>query len=202
MTDVDRLLEEFIAADRAGVADPAEYLARVDGRDRAELEALIDGYLARAPRRAFDRAAFEASPAAGVVASLAGSSGTWPALLPRLRDRARLSAPSWSRGWPRSSASAAARRRSRPTTTRWSRARCRRRASATACSRRWGGSSGESAAVLRAAGTLAPPPAAGACRVRAGRVPRAGVRGRGAAPPSVAEPPARDEVDELFTGGA
>src|SRR6185436_12330694 len=90
MTDVNRLLEEFIAADRSGVADPAEFLARVDGLDRAELEALIDGYLARAPRRAFDRAAFEASPAAGVVASLAGSSGTWPALLPRLRHRARL----------------------------------------------------------------------------------------------------------------
>ena len=91
MTDVNRLLEEFIAEDRAGgVADPLPYLARVSGLDRAELEALIDGYLARAPRRAFDRAAFEASPARGVAASLAGKSGTWPALLPRLRDRARL----------------------------------------------------------------------------------------------------------------
>src|ERR1700712_4117311 len=92
MTDVQRLLEAFIAEDRAGgSADPAAYLARTSGVERAELEALIDGYLARAPRRAFDRAAFEASPAAArVVASLAGSSGTWPALLPRLRDRARL----------------------------------------------------------------------------------------------------------------
>jgi len=91
MTDVNRLLEEFIAEDRAGgVADPLPYLARVSGLDRAELEALLDGYLARAPRRAFDRAAFEASPARGVATSLAGLSGTWPALLPRLRDRARL----------------------------------------------------------------------------------------------------------------
>jgi hypothetical protein len=91
MTDMHRLLEEFIAEDRAGgVADPARYLARVSGLDRDELTALIDGYLARAPRRAFDRAAFEASPARGVAASLAGSSGTWPALLPRLRDRAQL----------------------------------------------------------------------------------------------------------------
>jgi hypothetical protein len=91
MTDVNRLLEEFIAEDRAGgVADPAVYLARVSGLDRDELTALIDGYLARAPRRAFDRAAFEASPARGVAASLAGTSGTWPALLPRLRDRAQL----------------------------------------------------------------------------------------------------------------
>src|SRR3954452_16328693 len=90
MTDVQRLLEAFIAEERSGMADPAGYLARVEGADRDELEALIDAYLARAPRRPFDRAAFEASPAAGVVASLAGSSGTWPALLPRLRDRARL----------------------------------------------------------------------------------------------------------------
>jgi hypothetical protein len=91
MTDMHRLLEEFIAEDRAGgVADPAVFLLRVSGVDRAELEALIDGYLARAPRRAFDRAAFEASPARGVAASLAGSSGSWPALLPRLRDRAQL----------------------------------------------------------------------------------------------------------------
>src|SRR3954468_2188908 len=90
MTDVQRLFEAFVAGDRSGLADPAAYLARVEGTDRAELEALIDAHLARAPRRAFDRAAFEASAAAGVVASLAGASGTWPALLPRLRDRARL----------------------------------------------------------------------------------------------------------------
>src|SRR4051794_25202104 len=90
MTDVQQLLEEFIAEDRGGPADPSAYLARASGRERAELEALIDAYLARAPRRAFDRESFEASPAARVVASLAGSSGTWPSLLPRLRDRARL----------------------------------------------------------------------------------------------------------------
>jgi hypothetical protein len=86
MSDVDRVLQEFIAADRAGIADPSAYLARVSGVDRLELEALIDGYLARAPRRPFDRAAFEASPAAQVVAAFDG----WPALLPRLRERARL----------------------------------------------------------------------------------------------------------------
>ena len=65
MTDVDQLLAEFIAEDRAGgVADPSAYLARAsDEGARAELSALLDGYLARAPRRAFDRAAFTASPA-------------------------------------------------------------------------------------------------------------------------------------------
>ena len=95
MTDVDRLLQEFIAEDRAGgAADPAAFLARADADAREELAALLDGYLSRAPRRAFDGAAFAASPSRGVVdaldRSVAGSAGTWPALLPRLRDRARL----------------------------------------------------------------------------------------------------------------
>jgi hypothetical protein len=95
MADVEQLLHEFIAEDRAGgAADPLAYLERVEGADRAELEALIDGYLARAPRRPFDRAAFVGSPARVVAEelgrALGGVSGTWPALLPRLRHRAQL----------------------------------------------------------------------------------------------------------------
>jgi hypothetical protein len=95
MSDVERLLQEFIREDRqGGEADPLAYLARVQGAERAELEALIDGYLARAPRQPFDREAFEASGARAVAEeigrTLGGVSGEWPALLPRLRHRARL----------------------------------------------------------------------------------------------------------------
>jgi hypothetical protein len=95
MADVEKLLHEFIEEDRAGgTADPLAYLQRVEATDRAELEALIDGYLARAPRRPFDRAAFARSPARAVAdelgRALEGASGTWPALLPRLRHRAEL----------------------------------------------------------------------------------------------------------------
>lgn len=95
MADVEQLLREFIADDRAGgAADPLAFLDRVEGADRSELEALIDGYLARAPRRPFDRAAFPQSPARVVAEelgrALGGASGTWPALLPRLRHRAQL----------------------------------------------------------------------------------------------------------------
>ena len=95
MSDVERLLQEFIREDReGGEADPLAYLARVQGADRAELDALIDGYLARAPKRPFDPDAFEASGARAVAEeigrSLGGVSGEWPALLPRLRHRARL----------------------------------------------------------------------------------------------------------------
>jgi hypothetical protein len=95
MADVEKLLHDFIEEDRtAGPADPLRYVERLEGIDRAELEALIDGYLARAPRRAFDAEAFERSPARGVAEELAralgGVSGTWPALLPRLRHRAQI----------------------------------------------------------------------------------------------------------------
>jgi hypothetical protein len=202
MTDVNHLLEAFIAADRTGVADPAEYLARADGLDRAELEALIDAYLARAPRRAFDRSAFEASPAAGVVASLAGASGTWPALLPRLRDRARLRRAELV---ARLAADLGVGGREAKVASYYHAMEQGTLPSAGVSDRvleALGRIVGESAAALRAAGSLAPPrpPAAPAAFARV-----ASPAPEFAAPPPVAagraEPPARDEVDELFTGG-
>ena len=91
MADVQRLFEAYR---EAYPADPTEYLAQVSGRDRAELVALIDAFLERAPRRQFSAEAFRASPASRVAESvqrsLAGQSGMWPSLLPQLRNRARL----------------------------------------------------------------------------------------------------------------
>src|SRR4051812_31720137 len=95
MTDVDRLLREYIEEHRAGgEADPLAYVERLEGTDRAELEALIDAYLARAPGRDWDPEAYRGSPAEQVVAalteSLGGVSGSWPVLLPELRNKARI----------------------------------------------------------------------------------------------------------------
>jgi hypothetical protein len=95
MTDVERLLIEYKEAHQGGgEADPRPYLARVSGVDRELLGGLIDAYLAEAPRRPFSAAAFGESRAAPVAEevqrSLAGAGGMWPALLPRLRARARL----------------------------------------------------------------------------------------------------------------
>jgi hypothetical protein len=95
MTDVERLLTEYKEAHRGGGgADPRPYLARVSGVDRELLAGLIDAYLAEAPRRPFSAAALAESRAAPVAEeverSLAGAGGMWPALLPRLRARARL----------------------------------------------------------------------------------------------------------------
>lgn len=92
--DVQRLLDAFIADDRgAEPADPQRYLVKVDGIDRTELTALIDAYLARAPRRPVSGRASNATTRAvaeQVERGLFGASGAWPALLPRLRARARV----------------------------------------------------------------------------------------------------------------
>ena len=95
MTDVEQLLREYIEEHKAsGAADPQSYLRRLEGDDRSELAALIDAYLARAPRRAWDPEAFERSGMApfvdSVARSLQGSAGLWPSLLPRLRNRVRI----------------------------------------------------------------------------------------------------------------
>jgi hypothetical protein len=95
VTDVARLLTAYIAEHQAGgEADPHEYLTRASPSERAELAALIDAYLVRAPRRQFDQAAFRGSSAERTVDELeraiAGQAGLWPAVLPRLRDRAGL----------------------------------------------------------------------------------------------------------------
>lgn len=95
MSDVDRLLSEYIAEHRGGgEADPVGYLDRVQGTDRAELAELIDAYLARSPGQPWDAAAFAGSSAErlaeGMAEAFGGQAGLWPVVLPRLRDRARL----------------------------------------------------------------------------------------------------------------
>jgi len=95
MTELAELLKRYIEEHQAGgEADPLAHLERVSRRERAQLEAMIDAYLRRAPRREWDPAAYERSPAPRVVESLgrslAGQSGLWPSLLPRLRNTARI----------------------------------------------------------------------------------------------------------------
>jgi hypothetical protein len=95
MRPVDRLFADYVAEYQAGPGvDPQAYLSQAALADRAELIALIDGYLSRAPRRTFDPNAFRGSSAQRTVdmldRALGGESGLWPALLPELRDRAGL----------------------------------------------------------------------------------------------------------------
>ncbi len=95
MADLERLRDEFAAAFAAGESpDPTAWLAQVGDDERQELELLIDHYLMTAPRRAWDADAYEHSLAKVAVdrvfESREGISGSWPELLPRLRDRARI----------------------------------------------------------------------------------------------------------------
>ena len=95
MAEPRELLEEFRTRFEAGDdPDPRELLERLEGDRRQELHSLIDHYLMTAPRRSWDPVAYEASPAKAAVdrvyESLEGVSGTWPELLPALRNRARI----------------------------------------------------------------------------------------------------------------
>jgi hypothetical protein len=92
MSRVDELFEEYRAAFRSRQgSDPKPYLDQLTGTDRRELEALIDGFLARGARPRYTPEAFAAvrtSPLAQrVQASL---SEAWPELLPRARDEAGI----------------------------------------------------------------------------------------------------------------
>jgi hypothetical protein len=95
MSQVERLFAEYVREHHAGgEADPRSFLARAPAADRRELAALIDSHLANSPRREFHLAAFAGSSAERTVDELervlGGHAGLWPALLPRLRDRAGL----------------------------------------------------------------------------------------------------------------
>ena len=122
MSSVERLLDEYMKEHQSGgVADPVAYLERAAPEDRPELAALIEGYLARAPRQPFDEAAFRDSPAEGTVEalerSLGGAGGLWPALLPRLRARAGFDGVSSWTASPKCSMSETGAPRSSATTT-------------------------------------------------------------------------------------
>src|SRR5271169_4296762 len=95
MSQVDELFVEYVSAHRGGGhVDAHAFLDQLGGSERAELTALIDGYLARQPRREFDPDAFENSHAQPVAEalhrSLNGRAGLWPAVLPQLRSQAQV----------------------------------------------------------------------------------------------------------------
>jgi hypothetical protein len=95
MAELERLFADYVNEHRGGgEADPLAYLDRAEDAERDELAALIDAYLAQAPGRSWDRDAFAGSAAErlsdAVAQSLQGVSGTWPVVLPRLRHRAQV----------------------------------------------------------------------------------------------------------------
>jgi hypothetical protein len=95
VSTINQLLAAFIAEHRTGGdADPRAFLDRAPLEEQRELAALMDTYLASAPRQAFTQSAFAGSSAELTVDAiercLAGQAGIWPSMLPRLRSLAGL----------------------------------------------------------------------------------------------------------------
>lgn len=95
MSQIEIVFARYVEDFEGGTASsPLEYLAEVDESSRQELASKIDRYLMNAPRREWDAAAFEASQAGRIAdrlwRSMDGASGEWPILLPKLRERNRL----------------------------------------------------------------------------------------------------------------
>ncbi|CAN5470104.1 hypothetical protein BH10ACT11_BH10ACT11_15920 [soil metagenome] len=94
MSDVDRLFDEYRTLYRSGEkADPTGFLDQLEGTDRRELMALIDGFLRTSPGREWSPQQYAGSAAERFVQrtdlSAAVQSG-WRQLLPALRHRAEL----------------------------------------------------------------------------------------------------------------
>ena len=95
MAELDQLVKEFATQFEAGTSpDPLAWLEKASAGDRQELARRLDAYLMTAPRRAWDAAAYESSPAREAVErayeSLEAPAGTWAELLPALRHAAQL----------------------------------------------------------------------------------------------------------------
>ncbi|CAN5485907.1 hypothetical protein BH20ACT15_BH20ACT15_14550 [soil metagenome] len=96
MTDVDTLLRSYIERFQAGESvDPSDLLNQLDGRDRARLSALIDGYLEHgAPPQAWDAEAFEGSVAEEATELVRerweAEAAALPAMLVERRKQAKL----------------------------------------------------------------------------------------------------------------
>lgn len=97
MNDVAHILGEFIAAWNAGDRPRlGAYLERVPEGDRDELAEQIQTFLMIAPEPEYDEATWSQMTAAPMIARAAAEAmepEPWPQLLPRLRERARLSLP-------------------------------------------------------------------------------------------------------------
>lgn len=95
MTDLEKLVSEFAREfESGGDPNPGTFLARVDAAERRELAGRLDDYLDRAPTQAWDPGAYERSSAKTAAdrafESMQGEAGSWPELLPKLRERARI----------------------------------------------------------------------------------------------------------------
>ena len=216
MSDAERV-EELLAEFRAGhergeQVDLAALLERALADQRQTLADRIDHYLMDAPRRAWDPVAYEASMAKQsvdrVFESLEGVSGSWPELLPHLRNRARIKRRDLVE---RLAAALGVADRTERVAEYYNDMEHGRLPAAGVSERVFEALAaivGSTAEAIRAAGAGARPDAEGGALFARKALPNADFDllhessdAGSAAPPPAAEPARRDEVDELFTGG-
>jgi hypothetical protein len=209
MTDVERLLADYIAEHRAGgEADPREYLSQASPAERTELAALIDTYLAHTPRRPLDQARFRGSSAERTVDELeraiAGQAGLWPALLPRLRDRAGLKRSTLVERLAAALGVSGRQDKVAGYYHEMEQGRLPAQGVSDKVLDALGHLVGETAQALRDAGRALAPPAEGPARAPAAAFARRSYAESGVTESAASPPPPRaewDEVDELFRGG-
>lgn len=216
MSDAERV-EELLAEFRAGHergerVDLAALLDQAPAGQRQTLADRIDHYLMDAPRRAWDPVAYEASAAKQsvdrVFESLEGVSGSWPELLPHLRNRARIMRRDLVE---QLAAALGVADRSERVAEYYNDMEHGRLPAAGVSERVFEALAaivGSSAEAIRAAGAGARPDAEGGALFARKALPNLhydrlveSADADAAAPPDAAEPARRDEVDELFTGG-
>ncbi|MBZ0213376.1 MAG: hypothetical protein K8H99_06220 [Nitrospirae bacterium] len=91
---MEEIFAEYVFAEREGNGDPRPFINRVQASERDRLVNLIDSYLSTTPGREWDPIAFAGSKEERLVEPLSralnGVSGTWPVVLPSLRERAKI----------------------------------------------------------------------------------------------------------------
>jgi len=212
MSELEQLLAAYIAEHRSGgAADPRPYLDRAPAGERQQLAALIDAYLARAPRAPFDEERAHSSGVERTVdvleRALSGEAGLWPALLPQLRHRAGLRRSQLVERLARALGVSGRERKVAEYYHRMEQGLLPAQGVSERVLEALAAILGESAEALREAGRALRPASGPA----AGRAPAVGPafarRGAGEPPPpgGAPSPPAQgewDEVDELFAGAA
>ena len=213
MADLDHLVQEFTAEFEAGNSpDPRAWLEKASASERQELAKRLDAYLMTAPRRAWDAAAYAASPAREAVErayeSLEAPAGTWAELLPARRHAAQLKR---SELVSRLAAALGVSGREAKVADYYNQME-HGRLPASGVSQRVIAALAEivgaSAGQIRSAGErtaaridVGPPPAAAFARVAIPDADDADAAGSTDADATVEPGAARDEVDELFLGG-
>ena len=91
MGDVESLLTQYIERYLAGEStDPTDLLDQLEGKEREELESLIDAFLVDAPARPWNADEYAGSIAEHATEELIEQGTLWPAVLPSLRERLEI----------------------------------------------------------------------------------------------------------------